>query len=230
MDTQESQQLRENHLLTLLLMACKKAAFPTFCSCFDIWASIFRFSFSMWRLFSSSFIRTELNFVSSTKGWFKSPEEEIFQSECPAVTKTILRISFTWLEFKLCCCQVVVEGASDANEDILRFSSMSAPLLALEVLLFCRFNWGFSVSLSSFSTSESYPSWIEPLASASELRIGTVGSIAVVEAFEIFLSRSCDRRSVVPIMFNWSCEPPKFSIVNWESSLKEFLRDLLPGS
>lgn len=25
-----------NHLLTLLLIACKKAAFPTFCSCFDI--------------------------------------------------------------------------------------------------------------------------------------------------------------------------------------------------
>lgn len=37
--------------------ACRKAAFPTFCRCFDITTSILRFSFSMCRRFSSSFNR-----------------------------------------------------------------------------------------------------------------------------------------------------------------------------
>lgn len=55
-------------LLTLLLMACKNAAFPTFCNCFDICDSNRRFSFSMCRLFSSNLSRTELNFESSTNG------------------------------------------------------------------------------------------------------------------------------------------------------------------
>lgn len=143
-------------LLTLLLMACKKAALPTFCSCFDICASILRFSFSMWRRFSSSFSLTALSFVSSTSGWLMSPKSNYVSNGFRWILKSYSRISFNWFVLRLCCCQVVVDGVSEANEAIFRFSSCWTPLLLLDdVLLFWRFNWGFSVSLSSFSTSES---------------------------------------------------------------------------
>jgi len=45
-----------NYVFTFVT-ACRNAAFPTFCRCFDITTSIFRFSFSMCRRFSSSFNR-----------------------------------------------------------------------------------------------------------------------------------------------------------------------------
>lgn len=51
-----------------LLMACKNAAFPTFCCCLLRANSILRFSCSMCRRFSSSFIRIVDNLVASTMG------------------------------------------------------------------------------------------------------------------------------------------------------------------
>lgn len=148
------------------------------------------------------------------------------------VTEIILRCSFAWLLFMFCwACHVVVVVVlfKDANEDILRLSTLIVPLWLLDdASLFCLFSCFFSVSLSIFSLSESYPSCSDPLASAMELRAGSVGSMTVVEAFDNFLSRS-NRLSIVPIILIWSCEPPKFSIVSCDSSLNELRRDRRPG-
>lgn len=47
-----------------------------------------------------------------------------------------------------------------------------------------------------------------------------------ITVFDMVRSRSIVR----PIIFNWSCEPPKFSMVNWESSLVELRLDRRPAN
>lgn len=62
---------KRNQTLTLLI-ACKNAAFPTFSWCFESSTSIFRFSCSIRRRFSSSFILIVDSLVASTRGLVSS--------------------------------------------------------------------------------------------------------------------------------------------------------------
>lgn len=143
-----TEQLEIREPTPTLVTACKNAAFPTFCLRLDMTISIFFFSFSMCRFFSSNFNRILVSCDAITVPPFSSKIFvtldtvilETFKLMQKFIYQPVEFFSTCWFCCVLCCCHVVMFGRV---AKLVFFSTSPLPLLWS-----CFFSTGFGSSFS----------------------------------------------------------------------------------